>query len=326
MWKEKLGKLDRQISFSVMPSVEIHRRLGERDISAIVQLVKSAEAVDSHKALEDHAWIDLVQGGRKGVLGLIAKTSRSEAIVGYAQISKGTCNSWAIEYVIHPKARSDSEIGRELLLSALDEISHQGGGHVHAWIAKPSPAADELCKSVGMSRGRDIHQLRRALPIESELQTEPISTRPFIIGQDEETWLQLNNDAFSWHPEQGDWDLATLQSREEQEWFDPEGFLLHEIDGKLAAFCWTKVHSDTEPAIGEIYVVAVDPKLRGLNLGKSICLAGLNHLAENGIRTAMLYVESTNAIANRLYNQLGFALDHIDRAYVVDIAPYVERR
>ncbi len=309
-----------------MPNVEIHRRLGERDISAIVELVKAAEAVDKHKALEDHAWIDLVQGGRKGVLGLVAKAAHhSEAIIAYAQISKGTCNSWAIEYVIHPKIRSDKEVGMQLLNSALEEIRRQGGGHIHAWVAKPTEDSDVLCEAVGLSRGRDLYQLRRGLPIEDEFQMEPISTRPFVIGQDEEEWLRLNNDAFSWHPEQGDWDLATLQNREEQDWFDPDGFLMHEINGKLAAFCWTKVHSDTEPSIGEIYVIAVNPKLRGRDLGKAMCLAGLNYLNGKGIGEAMLYVEANNTVANKLYESLGFKIDHIDRAYVADLGPLAEK-
>jgi len=308
-----------------MPNVEIHRRLGERDISAIVELVKAAEAVDKHKALEDHAWIDLVQGGRKGVLGLVAKPLHSEAIIGYSQISKGTCNSWAVEYVIHPKYRSDPQVGKQLLQSALDEIQRQGGGHIHAWVAKPSAESDELCNSVGLRRGRDLYQLRRPLPVDPKLQLKPIATRPFVIGQDEEKWLALNNDAFSWHPEQGDWDLATLQYREEQDWFDPDGFLLHEIDGALAAFCWTKIHSEIDPPLGEIYVIAVDPKLRGQHLGAAMCLAGLNYLAEKGIETAMLYVESSNASANLLYEKLGFTLDHIDRAYVADLGPATPR-
>ncbi|NNN19498.1 MAG: mycothiol synthase [Acidimicrobiaceae bacterium] len=308
-----------------MSNVEIHRRLGERDISAIVELVKAAEAVDQHKALEDHAWIDLVQGGRKGVLGLVAKSHHSESAIAYAQISKGTTNSWAIEYVIHPRVRSNTEIGIQLLQSALDEIKRQGGGHVHTWVAKPSDESDEITKAVGLVKGRELYQLRRPLPIEPELQMEPIPTRPFVIGQDEQKWLKLNNDAFSWHPEQGDWDLATLQNREEQEWFDPHGFLLHEIDGTIAAFCWTKIHSDSEPSIGEIYVIAVDPKLRGRHLGKAMCLAGLDYMSSIGIEMAMLYVESSNTSANRLYENLGFKINHIDRAYVIDVATSSEK-
>lgn len=303
-----------------MPNVEIHRRLGERDISAIVELVKAVEAVDQHKALEDHTWIDLVQGGRKGVLGLVAKSHNSQGVIGYAQISKGTNNSWAIEYAIHPRYRTDQEIARELLSTALEEIRRQGGGHIHTWVAKPNDLSDELCHSVGLKTGRDLYQMRRDLPVEKEYQTTPITTRPFVIGQDEERWLKLNNDAFSWHPEQGDWDLATIQSREEEDWFDPNGFLLHEIDGELASFCWTKIHSNLDPAIGEIYVIAVDPKRRGQKLGESMCLAGLNYLAGKGIAIAMLYVESTNLQAIALYRKLGFQIDHTDRAYVADVA------
>ena len=44
-----------------------------------------------------------------------------------------------------------------------------------------------------------------------------------------------------------------------------------------------------------------------------------------GIETAMLYVESSNASANLLYEKLGFALDHIDRAYVADLGPATPR-
>lgn len=304
-----------------MPNVEIHRRLGERDISAIVELVQAAESVDKHKALEDHAWIDLVQGGRKGVLGLVAKSIHTDAVIGYAQISKGSNNSWAVEYVIHPKNRDNQEIAKELLSQAFAEIQRQGGGHIHLWIAKPPPSTDKLCADIGLQKGRTLYQMRRTLPLETSLQEPSITTRPFVIGQDEEAWLKLNNDAFSWHPEQGDWDLATIHSREAESWFDPDGFLLYEIEGELAAFCWTKIHTHVDHNLGEIYVIAVDPKRRGQKLGKLMCVAGLNYLAEKGLSVAMLYVESTNKSALKLYEHLGFSVDHIDRAYVTDLSP-----
>ena len=33
-----------------------------------------------------------------------------------------------------------------------------------------------------------------------------------------------------------------LRAREQEAWFDPEGFLLAFDDEGLAGFCWTKVH------------------------------------------------------------------------------------
>ncbi len=35
----------------------------------------------------------------------------------------------------------------------------------------------------------------------------------------------------------------------------------------------------------------------------------------------MLYVDASNTPARRLYDSLGFALDHVDRAYTTDVAP-----
>ena len=89
----------------------------------------------------------------------------------------------------------------------------------------------------------------------------------------------------------------------------------------LLGSCWTKVHDDTDPPVGEIYVISVDPDVQGLGLGKALVLAGLDHLAGLGLGTGMLYVDADNTAAVGLYESLGFVIDHVDRAYVGDVSP-----
>ena len=163
-----------------------------------------------------------------------------------------------------------------------------------------------------MSRGRDLLQMRARSPRDDST----TRTRLFRVGHDEEAWLEVNNRAFANHPEQGGWDLDTLKAREAEPWLDPAGFLLHERDGRLAGFCWTKVHADHEPPLGEIYVIAVDPDFHGLGLGKALVLAGLDHLARQGLTVGMLYVDAANEGAVGAVQEARLPGDHVDRAYV----------
>lgn len=299
--------------------LEVKRQMRADDIAAVSELLDLATAEDGHRPLGEHQWLDLVQGGREGFAGLVAWGEGHDHPVGYAQVSRGEGN-WAIELVVDPHHRETDgrEIGHELLTAALGLVASEGGGHVHLWVPKPSAWQEDIAVSVGLQRGRDLLQMRRPLPVGEPWELE---TRPFVPGRDEEAWLDVNNRAFSWHPEQGGWDLTTIKEREAEPWFDPAGFLLHEVDGRLAGFCWTKVHADHAPPLGEIYVVAVDPDFHGRGLGRALVLAGLDHLARAGLGIGMLYVDASNEPAVALYHALGFETDHVDRAYTGDISP-----
>jgi mycothiol synthase len=296
--------------------LEIMRQMSDQDISLVTELLEAAERADNHKALADHQWLDLVQGGRNGFAGLLAWEPGHEHPVAYAQVSRGN-SSWGLELVVHPHHRYDMPaIGPALLEQALDVVAAEGGGHVHWWVFEATPAHHDLATRFHLHEGRLLHQLRRPLPVDER---SDLVVRPFVVGQDEEAWLSCNNRAFRHHPEQGGWDLATLQSRQAEPWFDPQGFLLHERDGRLAGFVWTKVHREHDPVLGEIYVIAVDPDFHGHGLGRSLTLAGLDHLAAIGVPVAMLYVDDENAAAMALYRSLGFRSHHSDRAFVGDV-------
>lgn len=206
--------------------------------------------------------------------------------------------------------------GVELLRAAEQAIADRGGGPLRLWARGPDDLAGPIADASGMTVVREVVQMRRALPVGESWE---LDVRPFEVGVDEQAWLEVNNRAFAWHPEQGRMTLAELRSREAEPWFDPAGFLLHEEDGKLIGFCWTKVHATLQPPLGEIYVIAVDPSAHKRGLGRQLVLAGLDHLHEAGITIGILYTESDNEPALRLYRDLKFTVHSTDRAYVREV-------
>jgi mycothiol synthase len=297
--------------------LDLQRQMDADAIAAVQDLLTAAERADGHRPLSDHLWLDLVHGGREGFVGLTAWEPGHDHAVGYAQVSQGN-DSWALEVVVHPHHRYEmAALGPQLLQAAIDVVASEGGGHLHWWVFEPTSAHEDLAARVGLQPGRRLLQMRRALPTGMPVR---IDTRPFVPGQDETAWLEVNNRAFEFHAEQGGWDVETLRRREDEPWFDPAGFLLHERDGRLAGFCWTKLHTDLDPVLGEIYVIAVDPDFHGEGLGAQLTLAGLASIAERGVTTGMLYVDADNHAAVEMYRRLGFTVHRTDRAYVGDIA------
>lgn len=187
------------------------------------------------------------------------------------------------------------------------------------WISPATDETDQLMAKEHLYRVRALFQMRRPLPLEDDLRaaTRDIDVRPFQPGQDTEGFLLVNNRAFGWHPDQGNWTRANLTSRMAEPWFDPNGFLIHESSGAIDGFCWTKVHeaSDEDPAMGEIFVIAADPATHGTGLGRALTIAGLDHLAGIGLTVGMLYVEHDNHRAVSLYERLGFSVHHTEAEY-----------
>ncbi|MFK7918258.1 MAG: mycothiol synthase [Ilumatobacter sp.] len=307
-----------------MRCLEIKRDMGDDDIAEVTKLLDAAARADGRRPLSDHLYLDLVSGGHDGFAGLIAFEPGHEHPVAYAQISRGNDNH-AFELVVHPHHRYEmATIGPELMDAALDVVRAEGGGEVNWWVYEPTSAHVSLAESAAMQQSRTLYQMRRSLPTERHA---TIATRDFVPGTDDDTWLSVNNRAFADHAEQGGWTLATFCQRQQEEWFDPTGFRMHERDGRVAGFCWTKVHRDghgaTDPDqhrdIGEIYVIAVDPDFHGLGLGSELTLAGLDHLADTGIDQALLYVDAANEGAVAMYRKLGFDVHATNAAFTAEV-------
>jgi mycothiol synthase len=296
--------------------VETRAPQSDREIAAIEALVDRADAARGEPALDRARFADAVPDGRA------VAAWDGDAPVAYAQVER-TERRWEVELVVEPARRDESdEVAAPALAAILDMVraapgGNDGRGQAYLWVSRPTGADDRMARSAGFEPDRDLWQMVRPLP--TGLPWE-LTTRPFVVGKDEAPWVEVNNRAFDWHPEQGGWTVDDVLAREAEPWFDVEGFLLHEREGRLAGFCWTKVHHRHDPPLGEIYVIAVDPDFAGLGLGRALTLAGLDHLAGRGLTAGMLYVDAGNTPAVRLYERLGFTVDHVDRAYAADVS------
>lgn len=264
-------------------------------------------------------------GGRNGLGGdvliadLVVGSDGEEPLRAFAPVvGDRVAGHYAVELITDPDDTDRSELQDALLEAAVDLVTGAGGGTLRLWSHGASADDDRRAAARGFSRDRDLLQMRCSLPLDETAQdhSATVHTRPFRPGRDEEAWLATNNRAFRSHPEQGRWTLADVRAREKEAWFDPEGLLLLEEGGRLAGSCWTKVHADSTPPIGEIYVIGIDPDFQGRGWGRALTTAGLDHLAGRGLTVGMLYVDADNAPAVSLYRSMGFTEHHVDRAYV----------
>jgi mycothiol synthase len=254
--------------------------------------------------------LHLRHGGDADVRHLLV--CEGDDIVGYAHVDvTDRVAGSSAEMAVHPAHRRRG-IGRALVQAALEEAPD---GRLRLWAHGEHPAATALAHRLGFARERVLFQMRRSLFTDVPAPEIPdgVRLRPFRVGQDEAAWTRVNARAFADHPDQGSWTERDLLLRQQEPWFDPEGFLLAErrTDGALLGFHWTKVHGHDanghahEP-LGEVYVLGVDPDARGMRLGPALTLAGLRHLRGRGLAQAMLYVDESNTRAVRLYEGLGF--------------------
>lgn len=222
--------------------------------------------------------------------------------------------------------------------AAIADIRSSGGGSVRWFVSNPTDAERGYAAHHGLTIDVPLLLMRCDLPLDSRHRTPTgFATRAFRAGIDNDEWLAVNARAFADHPEQGDWNHDVLAERLAEPWFDPHGFLIHEINGHIAGFCWTQVHHtgahhntsgahhhdhtgahhhDQQEPAGEIYVIGVDPVHHGKGLGRALTIAGFAHLATHGLRRGMLYVAGDNSPAIHLYSSLGMTVAHRDEVFV----------
>lgn len=289
-------------------ALEALPQLDDDLIACLSALIERVTDHDGMRPISEHVWLHLKRGGDAGGLHLVAR--RPDGVVaGYAHLDvTDVVEGASAEVAVDPDERRHG-LGRQLLEEL---IAHTPDGRMRLWAHGEQAGAAELATSMGFARTRVLWQLRRSLyaPLPRPQLPDGVVLQPFRVGVDEDAWLTLNARAFAALPDQGRWTRRDLDLRLAESWFSADGFLMAWRGDRLVGFHWTKVHggiTDGHPAIGEVYVVGVDPDERGNGLGRALTLAGLHHLRALDLSQAMLYVDTSNTTAIALYQGLGFA-------------------
>ena len=299
-----------------MTVVEEHERLSDAEVAEVRGLLHDAIEADGAYPLSEHVFLHLTHGGGAGDRNLLLRSGGD--LAGYAHLDvTDPVEGASGELVVHPAHRGNGH-GATLV----EELAARSSdGRLRLWAHGNHPAAEALAKRLGFTRTRVLWQMRRSLHAhlpEPSLPDE-VTIRTFETGRDEARWVEVNNRAFAAHPDQGKWTVDDLLVREAEGWFDPAGFFLAERGGEVVAFHWTKVHGGggehEHDAIGEVYVVGVDPSVQGQGLGPAMTLVGLRHLRALGLPQVMLFVDEENTNAIRVYERLGFTRWDTDVCY-----------
>ncbi|MET0765757.1 MAG: mycothiol synthase [Blastococcus sp.] len=288
--------------------------LDSRDVADVLALLSAASHADGVRPLSEEAELRLQHGGPPGGRDVLVRDPDG-GLCGYARIDDGVA-----EVVVHPECRRRG-VGSELVDRVLEVA---GSAPLSVWAHGDLPGSAELLSSRGFSRARVLLQMRRDLdgvdPDPRPVLPDGVRVVPFRPGRDEAAWLRVNARAFAAHPEQGSWTADDLALREQEPWFDADGFLLAwrgdpDDGGVLLGSHWTKVHPPgdaADEAVGEVYVLGIDPDAQGLRLGTALTDLGLAHLRSRGLGQVLLYVEEENAAAVRLYEGRGFRRFSVD--------------
>lgn len=281
---------------------------------AIAALEAIARAADGHDSLGEGIWRDLAHPDPESVGYFL----ESRAYMHVARAEGEHRNThWTAGVVRVPDGR-DERTTTSLLEAAVAHVTEHGGGTITCWVFGAADADDPAFATVEFESARTLVEMRAPLPVgEAPRWPAGIEVRTYDPDRDAEAWLRVNNRAFAGHAEQGGWTGDTRDAHMSETWFDPELFLLVFDAGGLAGFNWLKQHDarGADPALGEIYVIGVDPRAQGTGLGRALAIAGLQALHDHGSVAAMLFCAADNAGALALYRSLGFVVRRTDRAY-----------
>ncbi|MFO7777430.1 MAG: GNAT family N-acetyltransferase [Nitriliruptoraceae bacterium] len=282
---------------------EVQALLGEAEDAAGLPLIDEAE---------QERLTGLAAGVPRPATWRSALLRRDGQAVAYGAVTApeqaGTATG---DVAVRRPIRAAEQVTAHALAGARDLGADLGATHVQVWMRAVGPAELEAVAVAGFAIERRLLVLGRALPSQdpdgadalARLQAEGTTVRGYLPDRDDAEVVAVLAAAYAGTDEAG-WDLARFRERRGWSWFRPEDLLVAaEPDGRLAGLHWLKRRSVD---VGEVYNLAVHPRVQGRGVGPALLHAGLDHLTTLGCAEVILWVDAANVRAVQLYEHHGF--------------------
>ena len=210
-----------------------------------------------------------------------------------------------IEGAVAPAYRRRG-VGRMLLDHGVAHSRSLGAKLAHVSASSAATAVRRLCEGAGFAEVNRQLQMRLDLRDLVAGESAPSHVVRHLREGEEALITNLQNKAFA-----GSWGFAPnvpeeLRYRLRMSGSRHEDALILEVDGKPSAYCWTKTQTRGDQRVGLIWMIGVDPEMRGLGLGRAMLLASVDYLSRQGAESVELDVYADNAPAVGLYEATGF--------------------
>jgi mycothiol synthase len=291
------------------------------------RVLDGAEGVDDAIALLDAAEaavdVPLVDEAERARLEVLAAGRRERGSHWHSVLARRDGRAVGYAGVLLPRepggvATGDVAVQRDdagspapvlaALLAGLEGLAwRHDAARLQVWIRRAT-APDVACAAgEGYGIERRLGVLGRRLDASTVERVPPpagVTVRSYRPDDDDAAVVEVLAAAYAGTAD-GGWTLERFRERRGYDWFRPEDLLVADAGGdRLDGLHWLK-RRDAD--VGEVYNLAIHPDAQGRGLGAVLLTAGLVHLAEVGIRDALLWVDLANETAVRLYAAHGFA-------------------
>lgn len=152
-----------------MDKIAIYPPTTTDDIDDVISLCKEYEQANGHLPLNDQSWIEL-HGSRDTstaniLIGYVVRNTQSNEIVAYLHLSAHTAGS-TIEVVANSALMGSEEIVERLIKRCLSDLEADQYP-LYLWVASPDAYLSKVAESLGMSKHRELYQMRKLLSAEA---------------------------------------------------------------------------------------------------------------------------------------------------------------